>query len=116
MFFDALPSAEGYLEPEDVRAGEYTAFDAEGRLLRLRVVKEKRPWFFYFLGVPLESVVIEPAETEPQHREDLRRLLIDFLERADVPLHSPQEATLGELLQKAVEVAGWTGARTSRSK
>lgn len=61
--FETIDDAEKYLEPYDV--GSLTAYDSEGRLLRLIATSPR--------------ITIEVEEWSPSHQEDVRRLLLDFL-------------------------------------
>jgi hypothetical protein len=44
MICDSVKDLEEYAEPIDVDQGEYRVFDAEGRLLRLGVMRPDRRW------------------------------------------------------------------------
>jgi hypothetical protein len=93
--------AEGYLEATDVLNDEYQrAFDGEGRLLRLTVrSKTALERLRTFSG---DDVIVEAAEEQPSHAEDLKALLISSL-RALAPDRSALETqSLRELLDLAV--------------
>lgn len=63
--FEFVEDAERYLEPIDVRNGEYVAYDSEGRLLRLLPTSP--------------HITVESAESEPSHTNEVKDLLIRLL-------------------------------------
>lgn len=67
LIFNTIESAQGYLEPIDVRSNEYVVYDSEGRLLRALASSDSGP------------VTIEDAEKVPTHQTALRGALISFL-------------------------------------
>jgi hypothetical protein len=69
--FDSVEQAQRYLEPIDIRNGEYVIYDREGRLLRGVIVK-------HFLA---ERVKLEPASEPGAATTRLRQVLVDFLVR-----------------------------------
>lgn len=91
--FRSVEDAARYLEPVDVRNGEYIAYDSAGFLLSL---------------VPTGPVVGIPGHLSDQpHPEQLARALHAFLARAWIP--RPLEATsLEELLAFCVRRFGCT--------
>jgi len=101
--FQSKEEAESYLEPVDVEPDE-RGYDAEGRLLHVVVrgnVKHGR-WSVDQSRARVELVL---AEEVPGHREELRILLADWLQRADGTNHDPAAATLKELVERAERVA-----------
>jgi hypothetical protein len=74
MVFESAARAEQYVEHYDVEAGVYElVFDADEKKLRFDVVK-KRWW-----SVP--KVILTEAEGSPDHREELRTILVEALGR-----------------------------------
>lgn len=94
--FETVEFAQRALEPTDVINNEYVGYDSEGRLLRLEVPE----------GGSLVS--IREAEHVPQHVDDLRRALGNFLFRAGD--HDPllKEASVQQLLAKFISAYGYT--------
>lgn len=68
------------LEPIDVLAGEYTAFDSEGRLLQLTVQERRRRVCLGLLTFSDATVQVLEAESEPSHRDNLREALQKYLD------------------------------------
>lgn len=87
------------LEAIDVMAGEYLAYDSEGRLLQLMVQEHRRRVLLGLCTVSEFIIRVLEAEEEPSHREDLRRALQRFLEmtRDRRPLGDEVERLLGAL-------------------
>src|SRR5690348_8621436 len=69
--FDDADALRGYVEPIDVENGEYTAFDAEGRLLSL--------------SSDGKTISVQEGEAEPTHAADLARLLREMLATSRYP-------------------------------
>lgn len=90
LVFRSLKDAEIYIEPVDVQNNEYTAYDSEGRLLRLKTIKHNR-------------VALEPIESEPLHASQLRTLLQEHLVALGLPLEWIDGASLAELVAKRLE-------------
>ena len=90
LIFDSIEKAERYIEPIDVDNNEYIAYDSEGHLLHL-------------VNLPRYQVAIEPAETEPNHANELREILMDFLARTGVSKSWLSRASLQELVKKGME-------------
>lgn len=87
LIFESIEKAESYLEPIDIDI--YTAYDCEGHLL--------------FLIEQGERVTIRLAETEPNHVNELRHVLIDFLSRIGNEYDELSKALLEELIVKSLE-------------
>ena len=87
--FESVKDAERYLEAVDVENNEYIAYDSEGRLLRLIPTTPR--------------ITIRGAEQSPTHSPELRTLLTNLLGYTGVPASSLREATLQELVEKALE-------------
>lgn len=86
-FFDSVTKAEQSLEAIDVENGEYVVYDSEGRLLELRTISKKR-------------VVIQPAEAEPMHANELSTKLIRCFSRMGFSAGNFDHATLEMLIGK----------------
>ena len=94
-FFPSVEAAARYLDPIDVRNGEYIAYDSSGFLLKL---------------VPTEPVVrISGYLSDRPHQDQLEQVLRSFVERASGgPV--PVEVTFLEgLLALCVRQFGYTG-------
>src|SRR3954463_6815107 len=88
-----LPSAEyaaHFLEPDYMVGGEDTFYDAEGRLLNWK-------------SDPTEGLRFINAEEVPSHADELRRLLVSFLERAGH--HDLENSDLPSLVQLSMKYA-----------
>jgi hypothetical protein len=77
--YGGTEAVERALEATDVKSGIYRAFDAAGRLLRLEV-REDREKVLHFFSVTRDRVVVSLAEEEPSQREELREILVGYLE------------------------------------
>ena len=98
QFFKTAESAASYMEPADVRNGEWVLYDSEGRQLRAEVAK----------GFLSEFVVLHPAESKPTHQRELIQILIDYLCRRGELEDDVREQPLSELLELARRYAGET--------
>lgn len=63
------------LEAIDIVNQEYEGYDSEGRLLRLSVNNPKLDLW----GREI-SIIIEPAEEVPSHVDQVRKMLIEYLD------------------------------------
>jgi hypothetical protein len=86
LIFESIEIAESYIEPLDIDA--YIAYDAEGRLLRLIDKGNK--------------VSIKSAETVPTHIDELKQVLITFLNRIGVSKDWLLQASMTELLAQGL--------------
>ena len=86
--FESVEDAEKYLEPVDVRAGRFVAFDSEGRSLLL------------YPTSPRISIAL--AEETPSHAEELSVLLKRFLGQVGVAHPSLESDSLPELIEKSL--------------
>ena len=87
--FDSVAHAESYLEPIDVKNNLFVAYDSEGKLLR-----------------PLPTsptITIDSAESEPNHLNELREVLIKFITQMSIPVEQLRKSTTQELVQKALQ-------------
>jgi hypothetical protein len=56
--FDSVEAAEAYMEPIDVRSGEYMVRSADGRELKLRVIVSTGTMLWGFWKIAIEKVEI----------------------------------------------------------
>ena len=104
MLFQDVASAEGYLEPVDVKGGEYkAAYDANGRAFDIAVGIQRRRFLGIF-PVVLERVELVRKSEPPKHAE-LTAALRRFLPTLGIAEETVATATLAELLGTAREVA-----------
>ena len=89
LIFRSMDNAEDYLEPIDVRAGEYVAYDADGRLLTISVDEDR--------GI----VRLGSSDSTAQHAADLRGILLQLLGRIE-PGHELSDCPLDALVAKAL--------------
>jgi hypothetical protein len=106
LFFRDVEQAETYVEPIDVRNGEYTGFDAEGRTLSLSVESRQEGGVLGRLGGRSERVAIASDVTTAKHRDQLERDVRDFLRRAGVEQQWLDTAPLEALIGKGLELQG----------
>jgi hypothetical protein len=99
----SLENAKARVEAIDITNDEYVFYDFEGRLLFAKVKKEKRPILFGIFRASADVVLIEQAEDEPMHVEELRQALIDFLKGVDPGYQSSWEEDLGSLIKKCLK-------------
>lgn len=92
LVFESLAKAESYLEPIDIRNGEYTVFDSEGRLLKQSVIRDLKG---------REKVAIILEQDGRRESEKLKTILIQFLSQV-LESSQPLEAlSLEQLVEKA---------------
>jgi len=89
LAFESFKDAALYLEPIDVQNDEYISYDGEGRLLRLIATSPR--------------ITIEYSESEPHHADELRKLLIGFLERTGKAREELIPVPLRDLVARALE-------------
>lgn len=97
-----IDRAERELEPTDVRNGEYTGYDREGRLLAITTTAHPKPNILGFGSSSVESVRIEAAEESPSHAEELRSAILSFLRRIGVSAAPLEGLQLSELILEAL--------------
>jgi hypothetical protein len=92
----------GVMEPDQIRRGEYVAYDGEGRLLMLstKIRKLKKQFLFFRYTDPVEYVVVQPAETEPSHTSELRDKIIYHLTQRGAPQTETSHLSLQELVAR----------------
>lgn len=102
MIFREVVHAEQYMEPIDVRHGEYKAYDANARRLTLNVeVSRAKRW----AGPPVEQTVIDLGEDPGDYTLEVRALLIRFLARAST--EDLTKCSLNELVDALVSRYGF---------
>jgi hypothetical protein len=83
--FRSVAHAESFIEPVDVDPSE-RAFDSQGRLLRVSVAGEvrRRTGLIGWESIDQSHArtVTDLAEKHPNHAEELRRILVDWLRSA----------------------------------
>ncbi|MFM6268229.1 MAG: hypothetical protein ACKPGT_03580 [Microcystis sp.] len=87
LIFESNRIAESYLEPIDIDV--YTAYDCKGHLLKLMIQNNR--------------VIIQLAEREPNHINELRQILIGFMLRLGVQSDWLSNASLQDLIIKSLE-------------
>ncbi len=93
--FPSIEAAARYVEPTDVRNGEYVAYDSSGSLLEL---------------VATESIVsISGYLTNRPHQGQLEQALRSFLERTSGGQVPAEATSLEGLLALCVSQFGYTG-------
>lgn len=107
-FFASIKGAENYLEPIDVRNGEYVGYDSEGRLLSFSTNIESRPGLLGIGSRNVEAVKITEAESEPKHQEELLDALKRFLSGRVIPDTLAEKSSLTELLETAISKSGYS--------
>ena len=94
-FFPSVEAAARYVEPIDVRNGEYIAYDSSGFLLKL---------------VPTEPVVsIFGYLSDRPHQDQLELVLRSFVEQASGGPVPVEVTSLEGLLALCVRQFGYTG-------
>ena len=108
-FFPSAETAGAYLEPIDVAENEYAeVFDREGRPYQLITTRRSRPAFFGMFQREDEIVEVVPLQTDSPNSDQLAVIVRAFLSRSGHA--APAEATLGELVDLAIDRVGYTGA------
>lgn len=98
MFFRSQADAERSVDPRDVAGGAYRAWDGSGRELRLDIGDA--------VCIDVAPVFLSLSAKAPASSEDLASVLRRFLSTRGAP--PPDGATLGDLLNLAVDRAGFT--------
>lgn len=80
--FSSCEEAYSYLEPVDVKNGEYVVYDADGFLLKIGVIEKQKSYFGLWKFKNL-FVNIEDNGSEDKSKE-LIELLISFLTTAGI--------------------------------
>lgn len=91
--FESVASAEGYLEPPDVRRGKLRILDREGRPVVAKIVRR----------LLAEVVKLEDAPASEPKPGDFRAALELFLSRVENKgVGSYSESSIDELLERAM--------------
>jgi hypothetical protein len=88
LVFETPAEAESYMEPVDVRNGEYRVFDSEGRLLMPQVDSKGRR----------ERTTLKSAELVPTHEEEVRSILLRVLAKLRITAPGMDVMNLMQLL------------------
>lgn len=89
--YSSVEDAEKDLEPIDVQNGNYRGYDAIGHLLKLKIILQDN----------IQLVKIELAEYEPNHVEDLKTDLKEFLQETGDLSEGEKDLNLTELIEKS---------------
>jgi hypothetical protein len=113
LVFETVALAESYMEPVDVRNGDYVVFDSEGRLLAVAVERKGRH----------DRTVLRPGEAIPAHASVLRETLLRFLAKTRLAAPGMEQMNLPQLLdlmsghaRKGPAAAVSDGEQTSMKK
>jgi hypothetical protein len=91
LIFESKEKAERFIEAVDLLKGECILYDSEGRLL------DAKPH-------PNGSIIIiEPIYSDPTHKEDLKKALINFFRAIGEDEQWLSAATLPELIEKGLK-------------
>ena len=108
LFFKSAGHLEAYVEAIDVSNGEYgPCWDAEGRLLRLKVETRKSA---ILAIVPFDEKVVrvEIAGDNPEHLGELNLALLRHLEAVGLAAEMPISNDTADILEFALGHAGWS--------
>jgi hypothetical protein len=95
LIFDSVRQAERYLEPVDVRGGEYVVYDAQGRVLEPEIYRH----------LLAERVQLQTESESDEGKEQLRETLIRFLSKVGQYQESTiQSNSVEELIRLARRV------------
>ena len=89
LVFESVEKAETYMEPVDIRNGEYVIYDAEGYLLKPSIVKVSK-W--------RERVVLSRDKDNQHDGLRLKNTLIQFLSQVAVADQPLEQLTLNQLV------------------
>jgi hypothetical protein len=93
LVFDSVDKAERYLEPIDIRNGEYVIYDRDGRRINGTVIEDGS----------VERVKLEPMSEPGNGRGELYRVLTEFLKRVSGAGDTDIEPrSLDELIEMAI--------------
>lgn len=99
--FNSVEDVEIALEAIDVNQNAYQAYDSKGNLLKLSTQWGKtiyRLWFIK-LSFPLEKVYVNELEPVQNHADELREILISYLNRTGWDIDEIIHLTLDELIE-----------------
>lgn len=108
LFFKSARHLEAYVEAVDVANGEYgLCWDAEGRLLRLNV-ETQQSVVLGLVPVGKEVVRVQIADHRPAHLGELHLALLRHVETVGLATEMPTSNDTADVLQFALEHAGWS--------
>jgi hypothetical protein len=108
LFFRSAAHLEAYVEAIDVANGEYgSCWDAEGRLLKLRV-EGTQAAILRVVPYRRDVVRVEMVEERPSHQADLHFALLRYVEDVGLKAEMPLTNDMADLLAFAIEHAGWS--------
>lgn len=97
MLFNSVERAERYLEPIDVKAGEYIGFNSNAHPLAIsmygREASSSHKW--------PERVIIRIDDSKPRQESELRKVLVGILEYLYV--YPSQDVSLDDLIALALK-------------
>lgn len=96
------------VEPFFVKKVDYKAYDSEGRILTLGIVMKEKPIYFGLFKTAVELVVVQSAEVEAMHANDLRDALSKYLKyqnKENTEIYD--KMSLERLVQKFIELNGF---------
>lgn len=96
--FNTIEAAEQYLEAIDVKNNEYIAYDANGKLLNLKIVLKGKQ--------QIEHVQVCENNNDMEEPETLRTILLNLLLQFGVPI--PEESPLDKIIEKTIDRIGYT--------
>lgn len=96
----SVAGVSSHLEPLDVKDATYTAYDSQGRRLRLGVDKVRRRVLGF--SVFVERVVVHDVEESPEYRQELHEILVKFLGRLGEKTSTLDSLSLRELQDVAL--------------
>ena len=107
LFFKSVKEAERYMEPIDVKSGEYPfVYDSEGYLLVPEVVSREVRSLFGIIKTTVECVSIRKVEPNGKKVNKLRSVLERFISFHGAVLSGTE--SLERILLEALSIAGFT--------
>jgi hypothetical protein len=107
IIYTSVEQIEQDVEPIDVINNVYTVYDSDGRLLYLDVeVKSCENWMDLLKRIilgPTYKVMLKPAKFEPQHEQELRKVLVEYLVHRGISKELLSETSLKELIDMVLE-------------
>jgi|YelNatPaOPRAMG01_1025707.scaffolds.fasta_scaffold28030_4 hypothetical protein len=107
IIYTSVEQIEQDVEPIDVINNVYTVYDSDGRLLYLDVeVKSCENWMDLLKRIilgPTYKVMLKPAKFEPQHEQELRKVLVEYLVHRGISKELSSETSLKELIDMVLE-------------
>ena len=92
--FESREKAEEYLEPIDIRNGEYTIYDASGKRLQASIEKDLKG---------IERVTLLIAEDPIINIPEIKRILVGLLSRSGYPKVALDKMELDQLVRESLE-------------